>query len=75
MYICAVHLQVSLWGNQHDLSRPTGYELPEEPNPLEQIEHLQEHILIDDSECIWSTLSAAEKGNIIIGKTACKIVM
>lgn len=75
MYICAVHLQVSLWGNQHDLSRPNGYELPEEPNPLEHIEHLHEHILIDDSECIWSTLSAAEKGNIIIGKKACKIVM
>jgi hypothetical protein len=66
---------VSLWGNQHDLSHPAGYGLSEESNPLEHTDHLDDHILIDDSECIWSTLSAAKKGNIIIGKNACKILL
>jgi hypothetical protein len=59
---------VTLWGNQHDLSRPSGYELPEENNPLEHIDQLHEYILIDGSECIWSILTAADKGNNVIGK-------
>jgi len=69
-----IHLQVTLWGNQHDLSRPTGYKLPEKTNPLEHIDQLHEYILIDNSECIWSTLTAADKGNMIIGKNCHKIV-
>jgi hypothetical protein len=59
---------VTLWGNQHDLSRPSGYELPEEANPLEHIIRLDEYILTDDSEHIWSTLTASGKGNAVIGK-------
>lgn len=59
-------VKVTLWGNQHDLSRPGGYELPEEANPLERINRLDEYILIDDSERIWSTLTASDKGNAVI---------
>jgi hypothetical protein len=65
---------VTLWGNQHDLSRPTGYELPEEVNPLEHINRLDEYILIDDSERIWSTLKASDKGNTVIGKNCRKAI-
>ncbi|XP_021931470.1 protein-glutamate O-methyltransferase-like isoform X2 [Zootermopsis nevadensis] len=59
-------IKVALWGNQHDLSRPSGYELPEESNLFEHIDQLHECILIDDSECIWSILTAAVKGNSVI---------
>lgn len=59
---------MTLWGNQHDLSHPTGYKLPEEANPLEHIDRLNEYILIDDSHHIWSTLTASGKANAVIGK-------
>lgn len=65
---------MTLWGNQHDLSRPTGYELPEEANPLEHINRLNEYILIDDSQHIWSTLTASDKGNAVIGKNCHKAI-
>jgi hypothetical protein len=65
---------VTLWGNQHDLSRPTGYALPEVANPLEYINHLDEYILTDDSECIWSTLRASDIGNTVIGKNCFKAI-
>ena len=48
-----------MWGNQYDLSRPIGSELPEENDPLKNVELLHDHILVDDSENIWSTLEEA----------------
>jgi hypothetical protein len=65
---------VTLWGNQHDLSHPTGYKLPEEANPLEHINRLDDYILTDDSEHIWSTLTASDKGNTVVGKNCHKVI-
>ncbi|KAJ9588360.1 hypothetical protein L9F63_018286 [Diploptera punctata] len=53
--------KVALWGNQYDLSRPVGSELPEENDPLKNIQLLSDHVLVDESEKMWSVLEAAAK--------------
>ncbi|XP_008276879.1 damage-control phosphatase ARMT1 [Stegastes partitus] len=54
-------LQVSLWGNKCDLSISAGQENSQKTSPLDSLSALQPFILVDDSNVVWSTLTAAQR--------------
>ncbi|XP_067938797.1 damage-control phosphatase ARMT1-like isoform X2 [Watersipora subatra] len=49
-------LELSLWGNKCDLSISSGQDNSQTSNPLKQIGQLDEFLLVDDYECLWSQL-------------------
>ncbi|KAJ9600116.1 hypothetical protein L9F63_009592 [Diploptera punctata] len=57
-------LKITLWGNHYDLSRPVQGTV-EDVKILQNLDELDSHILIDDSEEIWKTLHANESNNTI----------
>ncbi|XP_069677496.1 damage-control phosphatase ARMT1-like [Periplaneta americana] len=57
-------VKVNLWGNQHDLSLPVESLCSEDP--IKNIDRMQDSILVDDSECIWTTLMSPNRESDIV---------
>ena len=54
-----ISFQVALWGNKCDLSISGGAENAQESDLLGQLGKFKENILVDDTQALWDTLSAA----------------
>ncbi|XP_066532995.1 damage-control phosphatase ARMT1 isoform X2 [Hoplias malabaricus] len=52
------YVQVSLWGNKCDLSISAGQDNSQKTSPIESLSTLQRFILVDDSDKVWSALTA-----------------
>ncbi|KAL3874311.1 hypothetical protein ACJMK2_037343 [Sinanodonta woodiana] len=59
-------IQVALWGNKCDLSISAGFENSQTSCPLDQVETLKDHILIDDLKPLWTCLRASAPGRVDI---------
>ena len=64
-----------MWGNRCDLSVSAGKDNSQTSNPLKQIGQLDEFILVDDYECLWSYLLAVRDKTISSGKGRIDLVL
>ncbi|XP_062857533.1 damage-control phosphatase ARMT1 [Trichomycterus rosablanca] len=53
-------LQVALWGNKCDLSISAGQDNFQKTSPVDTLSDLQRFILVDDSDKVWSVLTAVQ---------------
>lgn len=60
-------LQVNLWGNRIDLSISAGQNVVQHVDPFSMLPGLEECILADDSDKVWSCLSSTDENIRIIG--------
>ncbi|MCI4389712.1 hypothetical protein PGIGA_G00101660 [Pangasianodon gigas] len=66
-------LQVSLWGNRCDLSISAGQENSQKSNPMDCLADLQQFILVDDSDKVWSVLTSAQGSGEGTEKTGVRV--
>ncbi|XP_034243804.1 damage-control phosphatase ARMT1-like [Thrips palmi] len=59
-------LKLSLWGNRCDLSISGGKDISQVENPLDMISTLDELILVNDLQKVWSALNSTSSGPKII---------